>query len=109
MMQFYNNFDENTLQLMLYTAYSMAQEKQNINQMLNQDIIKCRSMLENNDDARQINVIKNNIKKMELLSYKQNGYITNCKLLITHIYKKINNPNSSVLPIIRYITKLDEC
>ena len=109
-MEIYNNFDENTLKLMLCTAYSMAQEKQTVNQMLNQDIIKCRSMLENNNgDTRQINTIKNNIKKMELLSYKQNGYITNCKLLITHIYKKINNPNCSILPIIRYITKLDEC
>jgi hypothetical protein len=104
----YNNFDEDTLKLMICTAYSMAQEKQNINEMLNHDIIKCRSMIENINDINELNNLKNNLRNMEMLSYKQNGFITNCKLLITHIDHKINNPNCSVLPIIRYITKLDE-
>jgi hypothetical protein len=109
MRNLYNNFDEESLKLMLCTAYSMAQEKQNINEILNQDIFKYRDILDNTDNSNDITIIRNNLRKMELLFYKQSGYITNCKLLIGHIIHKINNPNASELPIFRYITKLDEC
>jgi hypothetical protein len=103
------NFDEPTLNLMLHTAYDMAQQKIRINQILNEDINKCRDLLENVTNVNQMNILKNNLRKMEMLSYKQNGYITNCKLLMTHIHNKIKNPGYSGLPILRYITNLEEC
>ncbi len=113
MSKFHNNFDDTTLKLMLFTAYSTVEDKQKINEVLNQDIFNCRNILERFDtkdsyDIKDVITIRNNLRKMEILSSQQNRYITNGKLLITHLIHKINNPNSSELPIFRYIAELDE-
>lgn len=110
MNKFFNNFDDNTLKLMLCTAYSTVEEKQKLNEVLNEDILTYRTILDNhqNHDVNTMNNIRNNLKKMELLVSQQNNYITNGKLLIKHLIYKINNPRSSELPIFRYIAKLDE-
>ena len=110
MSNFFNNFDDNTLKLMLLTAYSTVKEKEQMNQILQEDILKYREMLDNhnNHDHNYINNIRNNLKKIELFMSQQNSYITNGKLLIKHLIYKINNPKSSELSIFRYIAKLDE-
>jgi hypothetical protein len=111
MNKFFNNFDDNTLKLMLCTAYSTVEEKQKLNEVLNEDILTYRRILDNhqNHDIKYMNNIRNNLRKMELLVSQQNNYITNGKLLIKHLIYKINNPRSSELAIFRYIGKLDEC
>lgn len=107
--KFHNNFDEQTLKLLLCTVYSSVEEKQKLNELLDDNIFKYRNFLDKIEVERnEMNIIRDNLRKMENLLCQQSKYITNGKMLIKHLIHKINNPNASELPIFRYVAELDE-